>query len=198
MATPPRTLVLACGALARETLAVCRANRLDHLDVQALPAALHLRPERIAPAVEARLAELAPRYDRILCAYADCGTQGALDRVLARYGATRLPGLHCYAAFAGEAAFDALHDREPGSFYLTDFLARHFQALVVRPLGLDRHPELAADVFRNYRRLVYLAQTDDPDLDARARAAARRLGLAYERRHTGYGELEAALVGIAA
>lgn len=189
----PSILILACGALAREVLALVRLNRWEHVDVVCLPAKLHLFPGRIAPAVDEKLSELAPRYDRAFVAYADCGTAGELDRVLARHDVERLPGLHCYAFFAGEAAWEALQDAEPGTFYLTDFLARHFDALVVRSLGLDRYPELVEDVFGNYRRLVFLAQTDDPALAAQACAAAERLGLAYERRFTGYGELTPAL-----
>ena len=184
-----RVLVLACGALAREVLAVVRLNGWEHVDVHCLPASLHLRPERIAPAVAEELAEARGRYEHILVGYADCGTNGALDAVLSGTGAERLPGLHCYGFFAGREAWDTLQSEEPGTFYLTDFLARQFDALVTRPLGLDRHPELVEDVFGNYRRVVYLAQTDDAALDAKARAAAERLGLAYERRFTGYGEL---------
>lgn len=189
----PSILILACGALAREVLALVRLNRWEHVDVTCLPAKLHLRPELIGPAVDEKLSELAPGYERVFVAYADCGTGGELDRVLARHGVERLPGLHCYAFFAGDAAWEALQDAEPGTFYLTDFLARHFDALVVRSLGLDRYPELVEDVFGNYRRLVFLAQTDDPALAAQACAAAERLGLAYERRFTGYGELAPAL-----
>ncbi len=190
-----RVLVLACGALARELLAVVALNRWEHVDVRCLPATLHLRPERIAPALDAALGEAAGRYEHVFVGYADCGSGGAVDEVCARHGAERLPGLHCYAFFAGQAAFDALHEEEPGTFYLTDFLARHFGALVLRPLGLDRHPELLPDVFGSYRRLVYLAQTDDAELLARAQAAAVRLGLAFEHRPTGYGELAPALAG---
>lgn len=193
MPRPASILILACGALAHEVLALVRLNRWEHVDVTCLPAKLHLRPELIAPAVDEKLSELGPSYGRVFVAYADCGTGGELDRVLARHGAERLPGLHCYGFFAGEAAWEALQDEEPGTFYLTDFLARHFDALVVRPLGLDRYPELVEDVFGNYRRLVFLAQTDDDSLAARARTAAGRLGLAYERRFTGYGELTPAL-----
>jgi hypothetical protein len=194
-AAPDRehVLVLACGALAREVLAVVRTNGWEHVDVHCLPAELHSHPAQIAPAVDSALADAAGRYDRVLVAYADCGTAGALDRVLERYGAERLPGAHCYATFAGPRAWDALQEEEPGTFYVTDFLARHFESLVVRPLGLDRYPELRDDVFGNYRRLVYLAQTDDPDLTRRAEAAAARLGLAFERRQTGYGLLELSL-----
>jgi hypothetical protein len=190
-------LVLACGALAREVLALVRVNGWTHVDVRCLPAKLHLRPELIAPAVDAKLCELAPDYDRTFVAYADCGTGGELDRVLEAHGAERLAGLHCYATFAGSGTWDSLQAEEPGTFYLTDFLARHFDALVVRPLGLDRYPELVEDVFGNYRRLVYLAQTDDGALDARARSAAGRLGLAYERRLTGYGGLATELTRFA-
>ncbi len=188
-----RVLVLACGAIAREVLAVVRAGRWQHVHVRCLPAQLHSRPERIAPAVEAKLGELAGRYERVFVAYADCGTGGALDRVLAEHGAERLPGAHCYGFFAGNDVWQELHDAEPGTFYLTDFLARHFDALVWRGLGLDRYPELLPDIFGNYTRLLYLAQSDDPDLDARAEQAAERLGLAYERRRTGLGELRPAL-----
>jgi hypothetical protein len=190
---PARIAVLACGALAREVLAVVRLNGWTHVDVHCLPAKLHLRPALIAPAVDARLSDLAGSYEHAFVAYGDCGTNGALDEVLAAHGAERLPGLHCYSFFAGGAVWEALHEEEAGTFYLTDFLARHFEALVVRPLGLDRHPELIEDVFGNYRRVVYLAQTEDPALTERARTAAATLGLAFERRFTGYGELRPAM-----
>jgi hypothetical protein len=197
LAARERVLVLACGALAREVLAVVGANGWEHVDVRCLPAELHVHPARIAPAVDEVLAETAGRYERVLVAYADCGTAGGLDRVLERYGAERLPGAHCYATFAGPGTWDALQEEEPGTFYVTDFLARHFDSLVVRPLGLDLHPELRDDVFGNYRRLVYLAQTDDPDLTRRAVDAATRLGLAFERRETGYGLLQPSLRRVA-
>jgi hypothetical protein len=195
MPEPERILVLACGALARELLAVVGLNGWTHVDVRCLPAKLHLLPERIAGAVDEALRELGDRYERLFVGYADCGTNGALDGVLESHGAERLPGLHCYGFFAGRGAWDEMQEEEPGTFYLTDFLARHFEGLVIRPLKLDRHPELVADVFGNYRRLVYLAQTEDPALLARARAAAERLGLAFERRFTGYGELGPSLAG---
>ena len=182
-------LVLACGALAREVLAVIRLNGWRNVTVRCLPAKLHSRPQLIAPAVDAKLQELAGSYERVFVAYADCGTGGELDKVLDRHGVERLPGAHCYGFLTGNDAWEELHDAEPATFYLTDFLARHFDALVIRGLGLDRHPELLPDYFGNYRRLLYLAQTDDDDLRARARAAAERLGLAYEERRTGYGDL---------
>jgi hypothetical protein len=184
---PPRTLVVACGALAREMLAITALNGWTHVDLECLPAILHNTPARIPEAVAAKLAAARDRYARILCLYGDCGTGGALDRVLAAAGAERIPGDHCYAFYAGLEEFAALHDAEPGTFYLTDYLVRHFEALVIRGLGLDRHPELLPDYFGNYRRVVYLAQTEDRDLDARAAAAAARLGLAFEIRRTGLG-----------
>jgi hypothetical protein len=185
----PRVLVLACGAIAREVLAVIELNGWTHVDLRCLPAKLHSTPERIPEAVDAKLTELAGRYERVFVAYADCGTAGALDLVLNRQEVERLPGAHCYGFLAGNDAWAAMHEQEPATFYLTDFLARHFDALVVRALKLDSHPELLPMVFGNYRRLVYLAQTSDPDLARRAEAAAAFLGLEYERRRTGYGEL---------
>lgn len=185
----PEVLVLACGAIAREVLAIRELNGWTHVTVRCLPGKLHSTPERIAPAVDAKLRELKDRYERVFVAYADCGTAGALDRVLAAHGVERLPGAHCYGFFAGHEEWLRLHEAEPATFYLTDFLARHFDALVVRALKLDRHPELKEQLFGNYRRVLYLAQTDDPELLERARSAADYLGLAFERRRTGYGDL---------
>jgi hypothetical protein len=186
-----RLLVIACGALAREIVALRDLNGWDHMDLACLPAILHNHPERIAPAVEAAIAGQGAGYDRVFVAYADCGTGGALAEVCARLGVEMIEGPHCYAFFEGNAAFAAREEID--AFYLTDFLARQFDAFVWRPLGLDRHPGLREMYFGHYRRLVYLAQTDDPSLDALARDAAARLGLAYERRRTGYGELATAL-----
>jgi hypothetical protein len=186
-------LVLACGALAREVLAVVRANGWEHVEVRCLPADLHSRPQQIPGAVDRELRARRDRYEHAFVAYADCGTAGALDRILEAHGAERLEGAHCYAVFAGPREWDALQEEEPGTFYLTDFLARHFEALVIRPLGLDRSPELLHEIFGNYRRLVYLAQTDDRGLRLRARACAARLGLEFECRPTGYGRLEPSL-----
>ena len=185
----PEMLILACGAIAREVLAIVRLNGWTNVTVRCRPAKLHSRPELIAPAVDAKLNELRGRYDRVFIGYADCGTGGALDRVLERHGVERLPGAHCYGFLAGNAEWEELHDAEPATFYLTDFLARHFDAIVIRGLGLDRHPGLLEQYFGNYRRVLYLAQTEDEDLSRRARAAADRLGLEYEERRTGYGEL---------
>lgn len=187
-------LIIACGALARELTAVIAANGWRHMTVQCLPADLHNRPDRIPDAVREKIRAGRARFARILVAYADCGTGGLLDRVLEDEGVERLPGAHCYEFYAGADAFAALADAEPGSFYLTDFLVRHFERLVIRELGIERHPELAPLYFGNYRRLVYLAQHEDAPLQALARQAAARLGLAYEYRFTGYGDLERAVV----
>jgi len=185
--------VIACGALAHEIVALREANGWSHLDVQCLPADLHNTPRRITEAVQARIHANRNRYASIFVAYGDCGTGGELDAMLARENVERIPGAHCYEFYTGGAAFAELADEAPGTFYVTDFLLRHFDRLVVRGLGLDRHPELAAQYFGNYRRLVYLAQAPTPDRIAAARAAAARLSLAFEARHTGYGDLERSL-----
>ncbi len=184
-----KILVIACGALAREVLAL----RLGHIDVTCLPAQLHNRPERIPEAVRMKIRASREAYDEILCLYGDCGTGGELDRVLTEEGVRRIEGAHCYAFFAGEEAFAALAEEEPGTFFLTDFLARHFETLVVKGLGLDRFPQLRDDYFGAYSRVVHLAQFDDPETTAKAVAAADRLGLAFERRFTGLGGLAAFL-----
>jgi hypothetical protein len=183
------TLVIACGALAREIAALRRANGWSSLAVRCLPAQLHNRPERIAPAVRAAVREERAHYAEILVAYGDCGTGGALDQVLSEEGVERLPGAHCYEFFATPAVFAQLAEAEPGTFYLTDFLLRHFERLVVRSLGLDRHPQLAAEYFRHYKKLVYLAQCEVPGHIARAREIAASFGFAFEYRLTGYGQL---------
>ena len=190
----PDVLILACGAIAREVLAVIELNGWTHVDVRCLPAKLHSTPQKIAGAVDAKLTELKGQYESVFVAYADCGTGGALDIVLHQHNVERLPGAHCYGFLAGNEAWDAMQEEELGTFYLTDFLARHFESLVVRPFKLDTHPELMPMLFANYTRLVYLAQTDDAALMERAEAAATFLGLAFEHRRTGYGELEPSLV----
>jgi hypothetical protein len=190
MAPTPTTLVIACGALAREMLAVAEQQGLANLAVTCLPAIWHNRPEKIPGGVRAKIQEAKGKYDRIFVAYGDCGTGGELDRVLAEEGVERIEGPHCYQFFAGTEAFAAMMEAEPGSFFLTDYLARHFERLMIEGLGLDKHPELRDDYFGNYRKLVYLAQTEDADLTKRAIAAAERIGLAFERRSTGYGELQ--------
>ena len=192
-----RKLVIACGALAHEIAALRQANGWSTIDVVCLPPELHNRPERIAGAVREKIRAHRKDYSGIFVAYADCGTGGALDEVLAEEGVERIPGSHCYEFFATPAAFAALADAEPGSFYLTDFLLRHFDRLVIRALGIDRHPELQKTYFGNYRRLVYLSQAPQPDAEARARAVAERLGLELVVRHTGYGGLGSSLAAFA-
>lgn len=187
-----RVLVVACGALARELVALTRD--LPSVEVAFLPSLLHNRPGGIPEAVRSRIrAGRLEGYRDVFVAYADCGTGGLLDRVCEEEGVGRLEGAHCYEVYAGRDAFARLHDDEPGTFYLTDYLVRAFEGLVIRGLGLDRHPELLPVYFGNYRRLVYLAQTDDAALVERARGAAGRLGLEFELRRTGYGELAGAI-----
>jgi Protein of unknown function (DUF1638) len=186
-----RILLIACGALAREILDLKDANGWTHLDLTCLPANLHLWPDRIPAAVEAAVTKHRADYDGIFVVYADCGTGGLLQAKCAALGVEMVAGPHCYSFFEGNDAFAARD--EFTAFYLTDFLVRQFDAFVWKPMGLDRHPELRDAYFGNYETLVYQAQTDDPALDAKARDCAARLGLAYERRFTGYGDLSGVL-----
>ena len=188
-----RTLLLACGALAREILALKSMNGWDHFDLKCLPAKLHLYPDQIPQAVESAVQAARDRYEAIYVVYADCGTGGLLQAKCEELGVAMVPGPHCYSFFDGNDAFAARGDEEMTCFYLTDFLVRQFDAFVWVPMGLDRHPELRDMYFGNYEKLIYLAQTNDPALDALAERAADRLGLAYERRFTGYGDLATAL-----
>ncbi|MDR6756474.1 hypothetical protein J2Y48_001767 [Mycoplana sp. BE70] len=185
--------VIACGAIAREIIAINKANGLDHIELQCLPAIWHAYPEKIAPGVENAIAEArAEGIERIFVGYADCGTGGQLDALCDREGVERIEGPHCYSFFAGNAAF-AENDDDVTSFFLTDFLARQFEAFVIEPLGLDRHPQLKPMYFGNYRKLVYLSQLEDENLQRKAKEAADYLGLEYEYRFTGYGDLTSAL-----
>jgi hypothetical protein len=182
-----RVLLIACGALAREILALREANGWEHLDLQCLPAILHNHPERIVPAVEAAVEAARGPYASVFVVYADCGTGGLLQAACERLGVGMVEGPHCYSFFEGNEAFAARE--EMTAFYLTDFLVRQFDAFVWRPLGLDRHPELRDMYFGHYTTLVYQAQTEDPQLTEKAMACAERLGLRFERRWTGYGDL---------
>ena len=184
-----RVLLIACGALAHEILAVIRANGWTHLDLQCLPANLHLYPDKITPAVERAVLDRRGDYQSVHVLYADCGTGGQLQQKCRDLGVAMIEGPHCYSFFETNAAFASHADSEFTAFYLTDFLVRQFDAFVWRPMGLDRHPELRDLYFGNYTKLVYQAQTDDPALDSKAEDCARRLGLSYERRFTGYGDL---------
>ena len=197
VASGGRTLIVACGALARELLQVVEANGLSHIDVECLPASFHNTPDVIPDAVATRVRAATNRYERIFVGYGDCGTGGRLDAVCKELGVDRLPGDHCYEFLSGSEAFADLHAEELGTFFLTDYLVKHFDRLVVKALWLDTHPEMLDAVFGNYRRLAYLSQVDDPDLLDRARAAADRLGLSFEHRPTGLSNLEAqVLIGI--
>jgi hypothetical protein len=186
----PRTLLIACGALAREILDLIHREGWDHMELTCLPAKWHNTPGKIPEAVREKIRTGRERFDRIYVMYADCGTGGLLDRVLEEEGVERLPGPHCYATFLGQKAFNDMAGDDPTGFYLTDFLVRHFERLVIESLGIDRHPELIPMYFGNYSKMVYLAQTEDPALQEKAKAAAERLGLTYEYRFAGYGELE--------
>lgn len=185
-----RLLVIACGMIAREVLAVKQQLKLDHLELTCLPAEFHFYPDRIAPAMDKAIEKAkAEGYRHIFVGYADCGTGGLLDRVIEKHGVERMAGPHCFAFYQGAEAYAKVADDDMMSFYMTDFLCRQFDAFFIKPLGLDRHPELIKDYFGNYEKLIYLAQTDDPDLDKVAEKAAAMLGLTYERRATGYGDL---------
>ena len=184
-----RLLVIGCGALAEELSALKRANQWTTLDIKCLDAALHNRPERIADRLESVLAQHHAEYTNILIAYADCGTGGAVDRVAQQFNAQRLPGAHCYEFYATSPVFAALAEAEPGTFYLTDFLVRHFDRLVIEEMKLDEHPELEEMLFGLYRKVVYLAQGDSSELLDQAERAATRLKLPLEVVTTGHGLL---------
>ena len=184
------TRIIACGMIAREVLAVNRQLGFDHIDLKCLPADYHHHPEKIAPAMDAAIKEAHEAgFDHVFAGYADCGTYGELDKVCEKHGVKRIEGLHCFAFYMGNDVFEKQHADDLTSFYFTDFLARHFETFLLRPLGIDRHRELKDLYFGNYEKVVYLAQTDDRELDRKAREAARYLGLDYERRLTGYGDL---------
>jgi len=186
-----KILLVACGALAREILALRDMNGWTHLDLTCLPAQFHNAPDKITPAVEQVVEKWRDKYDQIFVVYADCGTGGMLQATCERLGVEMLQGPHCYSFFEGNDAFAARD--EITSFYLTDFLARQFDAFMWKPLGLDRHPELLEMYFGNYEKLVFQSQTHDPDLVELAKGYADRLGLKFEHRHTGYGDLSTEL-----
>ena len=193
---PEPMLVIACGALAREIEALKQRWGWRHLHLQCINAKLHNRPAEIPQRLRELIRKQRNSYAKIFVAYADCGTAGGIDQVLAEEGVERLEGAHCYEFFAGRERFAALAEAEPGTFYLTDFLARHFDRFVIEPLGLDRHPQLRDAYFGNYRKLVYLSQTDDAALRDSAAAAAARLDLEFEHEHSGYGALETSLASL--
>ncbi len=185
MSNVSSTLLIACGALAVEADVVLKQGGLDHVKLTCLPAKLHNTPQKIPELLRAKIREHRGAFETILVLYGDCGTAGGIDAVLEEEGASRIAGAHCYEFYAGSREFEILSDEEPGSFYLTDFLVRHFDRLVWEGLGLDRHPDLLPLYFGNYRRLVYLAQSPTDDLRYQAGEAAKRLGLDFEERDTG-------------
>ena len=182
-------LVITCAAIAREVNEIKKLGQWEQMDLQAITADLHMTPEKIPGAVAEKIDQARDQYEHIFVAYGDCGTSGELDRVLEERGVKRLPGAHCYDFLAGRDSFEKMQEDEPGTFYLTDFLAQHFQRLVIEVLGIDRHPELLEMYFGNYTRLVYLAQTDSEEHTKMASAAAEQLGLRFERVFTGMGEM---------
>ncbi|WP_300055170.1 DUF1638 domain-containing protein [uncultured Roseobacter sp.] len=188
-----QVLLIACGALAREILDLKTANGWSHLDLTCLPAKYHLYPEKITESVREAVSKHRHAYDQIFVVYADCGTGGLLEAACKELGVEMVAGPHCYSFFEGNDRFAAQSETEFTTFYLTDFLVRQFEAFVIKPMGLDRHPELRDMYFGNYEKLVYQAQTEDPDLTAKAQACADLLGLAFERRFTGYGDLATTL-----
>lgn len=192
---PGKVHVIGCGAIAREILAVCQVNQLEHVDLTCLPAIWHNTPDKITPGVREAIVKAREQgFERIFVAYADCGTGGHLDRLCEEEGVERIPGPHCYSFFAGNEAFASRWDDDLTAFFLTDFLARQFEAFVVEPLGLKRHPELRDMYFGHYRKLVYLSQQEDEALKEKAKEAADYLGLEYEYRFTGYGDLTTSLL----
>ena len=198
----PQVLILACGALAREIRDVARLHELPNVTLECIPAALHMTPDLIAPAVRQRLERHRGVFRRILVGYADCGTGGHLVDLCGEFTTDTttvemMPGAHCYQFFAGGEAFLEMHDDDPTAFYLTDYLVKHFERLIIAGLGIAEHPELEDIYFGNYTKMIYLAQTDDPILDEKARLAAARIDLTFERVRTGYGELESEILEVA-
>lgn len=190
-----RVCVIACGAIANEILDVVAINGLEHISLTCLPATYHNTPEKIVPAMEQAINDARKAgFGSVFCGYADCGTGGALDRLLERENVSRLPGAHCYSFFSGVEKFEANNDKDMRSFFLTDFLARHFDHLTWKPLGLDAHPELLATYFGAYEKVVFLSQQEDPELLERARKIAEKLNLSFEHRMTGYGDLKTSLI----
>tara|TARA_B100001250_G_scaffold269494_1_gene232549 strand:+ start:905 stop:1531 length:627 start_codon:yes stop_codon:yes gene_type:complete len=196
MSTCNKTLIIACGALARELSEVVSINNLKHIEVECLPASYHNSPDKIPAALEERILKHSADYEQIFVGYADCGTGGKVDKVCEKFGLKRLSGSHCYEFFAGRENFANIQENNIGSFYLTDFLVRHFERLVIKALWIDTHPELLNEYFGNYTQVVYLAQTDDPKLEELAREAAKKLGLELVIKKTGYGDLEPEIISL--
>ena len=185
----PATLALvACGALIAEVGRLVEA-RGWRADLYGIPATYHMRPSRIVSAVDEQLERIRGRYDKVIVVYGDCGTAGALDDVLRRHGAQRPSGSHCYEIFCG-CVFGSLLERDPTSYFLTDYLVRAWEDVVVREMGLDCEPSLKETVFGGFTSLTYLRQSSDPDLLARAQSIADELGLPLNVEDVGLKELE--------
>ncbi len=195
LANSEKVKVIACGAIAREIVDICQQRGLDHIDLTCLPAIWHIRPEKIAPGLKEKISQARnDGFNRIFIGYAECGTKGEIDKICEEEQISRLPGPHCYAFYTGVEKFMDASDDDITSFYLTDLIARQFEAFIIEPMKFDKHPELIPMMFGNYKKLVYLAQTNDDELQAKAQWAANYLGLEYEYRFTGYGDLEPELV----
>jgi len=192
---PPPLRIIACGMIAREILAVNQQLGFDHIDLKCLPAEYHHHPERIAPEMDKAIIEARQEgFENIFVGYADCGTGGELDEVCERHGVERIAGTHCFSFYMGNDHYEQADDEYLTTFFITDFLARHFEAFMKRPLGLDRHPQLLEIYFTNYTRALYIAQTKDAELEQKAREAAQFMGLDYEYRYTGYGDLKSEIM----
>ncbi len=194
IATGNETRVIACGMIAREILDICTLNNLQHISLTCLPAEYHFHPEKIAPEMDKAITKAkADGYSNIFVGYADCGTVGKLDEVCEKHGVDRIAGPHCFSFYLGNEAFKNNNDDYVTTFFITDFLARHYENFLLKPLKLHKHPELRDLYFGNYERALYLAQVDDPELDELAKQIAAILKLDYERVFTGYGDLVPAL-----
>ena len=195
----PSLRIIACGMIAREVMAVNEQLGFDHIDLKCLPASYHHHPEHIAPEMDKAIIKAKDEgFDHIFVGYADCGTGGELDKVCEKHGVERIAGPHCFSFYMGNKTFEEADDDYLTTFFITDFLARHFETFMKRPLGLDKHPELLEMYFSNYTKALYLAQTENPELEANAKAAAEFMGLEYEYRYTGYGDLSDAIKANAA
>ena len=191
-----KTLLIACGAVAKEIIALNKLNSWNHLEITCLPAIWHNTPDKIPEGVRNKIQENKDIYGNIVVVYGDCGTGGELDRVLEEEGVKRIDGVHCYAFFTGLDAFDQMHEDDITCFYLTDYLVRHFDTLIMEGMGIAKHPELLPMYFGNYTKLVYLAQTEDQKLQELAQQAAKKIGLEYQYKFTGYGELSSFMSAI--
>ena len=180
--------VVACGALATHIADIAATESLD-ITIYPLPPLLHNRPEKIAGEVEALLIEIKDKHEKCAVAYADCGTYGALDTVITKHGVKRLGGNHCYDIFAGAKKIEEIMESDAGTYFLTDFLVKSFHRSVMVELGLDKRPELRDDYFKNYSRVIWLAQVPSTDLEELATQAAASIGLPLEIQNVGYGQL---------